>query len=406
MSEKTIKRVLVAHNLYLAAARSGEDSVYRDECRKLVDAGVDVVRYEKSNDALQAAGFVAKLNAARVAGWSGRAYDDISAVIRRTKPQVAHFHNVFPQITAAAYAACRDLGVPVVQTLHNYRWNCASGLLLRNERVCEDCWGRSPLPAVVHRCYQEGFGASIAAVVAQAVYARHAVGNALVSRFIALTEFSRTKHIAAGLPPERVVVKANFAGEEPTPGSGVGGYVIFVGRFGVEKGVRTLLQAWELMGGSAPTLKMVGGGPLSEWVASEVSAKRLRIDIVGPRSRAEVMELMQGAALTVVPSECYEGFPLVIAESLACGTPVVASRTGGLPELVRPGCSGALFAVGDARELGQCVAAMLADPDSLVRLRHSSRDLYVKEFSAARSLERLMKIYGEAMGVSSRSGVV
>jgi glycosyltransferase involved in cell wall biosynthesis len=397
-----ISRVLVAHNFYLAAARSGEDTVYLDEASQLESAGVEVVRFERRNDDLLNASPLAKASAAMTAGWAPSVYGEMQALLARTRPQVAHFHNVFPQITPAAFAACREAGVAVVQTLHNYRWRCASGLLMRDGKICEECWQGNPFPAIRHACYQDSRLKSLVAVGAQLVNRRAASSAGLVDRYIALTDFSRRKHAAAGLPDELIEVKANCLANAPPPGNGSGGYFLFAGRFGEEKGVRTLLDTWKLLGPDAPRLKMFGSGPLAATVAEKVSADSLQIDVAGAVPRAQLIEAMRDARAVMVPSECYEGFPLVIAEALACGTPVIASRTGGLPEMIQDGISGLLFEPGDATGLARAVTQLAASPVLLQDMRAAARMSYDERYSAARSLERLMNIYGNAMLVSQK----
>lgn len=392
-----VSRVLLAHNYYLPSARSGEDTVFADEAVLLERANVDVVRFEKKNEDLLIGGNLRKARVAVTAGWSSSVYKELTKVLKSARPQVAHFHNVFPQITPAAFAACQDAGIPVIHTLHNYRWRCASGLLLREGKPCELCWQGNPTSAIRYGCYQNSALATTAAVAAQLVNRRMTSSRRPVDRYIALTEFSKRKHIAAGLPAQLIEVKGNCVAEPPVPGTGEGGYVLFAGRFGVEKGVLTLLKAWEILGADAPLLRMFGGGPLDDFMSQQVKAKSLRIELVGVVPRSQVVAAMRDAAIVFVPSECYEGFPLVIAESLACGTPVVASRTGGLSEMIEEGSTGKLFKPGDAAALAMIARNMWADQNELRNMRSPVRDSYDRRFSAQRTVARLMEIYGMAI---------
>ena len=160
-------KVLLLHNFYRSGNPGGEDNVVRQEQALLESAGHAVVRYERSNDEVDQHD---PLQAARTAlhmGWSRRSYREVTALIARQRPDVAHVHNTFPLLTASVYAACRDAGVPVVQTLHNYRWLCSAATFYREETVCEQCGPMRIAPAIRHRCYRGSRVASAAVALAQ-----------------------------------------------------------------------------------------------------------------------------------------------------------------------------------------------------------------------------------------------
>src|SRR5215471_21160329 len=132
-------RILLAHDYYRSAAPSGEDAVFRDERTLLEKNQNEVIAFERFNDDIDESGLGERLRLASAAAWSKPTYETLSAVLRRTRPDLAHFHNTFPLISPSAYAACQDNGVAVVQTLHNYRFICPGALLMRDGHTCEDC---------------------------------------------------------------------------------------------------------------------------------------------------------------------------------------------------------------------------------------------------------------------------
>src|SRR5581483_9761958 len=189
--------------------------------------------------------------------WSRPAYRVLRELLRAHRPAVAHFHNTFPLISPAAYYACRAERVPVVQTLHNFRLLCPNALFFRDGRVCEDCLGKAvPWPGVAHKCYRGSRSASAAVCTMLTVHRALGTWHTAVDRFIALTDASRRKFVAGGLPADKIAVKANFVDPDPGPGTGAGGYGVFVGRLSAEKGVGTLLKAWQQLGRDVP-LKIV-----------------------------------------------------------------------------------------------------------------------------------------------------
>ena len=231
------------------------------ETALLESYGHRVVRYITHNDR------VAELNSVTLAGktvWNSSAYRELRNLIHLEQPDVAHFHNTFPLVSPAGYYAARAEGVPVVQTLHNYRLLCPNALFFRDGGVCEDCKSKAiTWPGVVHKCYR---GSRAASGVVTAMLTTHRAlrtWRKKVDVYIALTEFARRKFIEGGLPAGKIIVKPNFVYPDPGPGEGEGGFALFVGRLSFEKGVGTLLAAWEHLDRRIP-LKIVGDGPLTE----------------------------------------------------------------------------------------------------------------------------------------------
>jgi glycosyltransferase involved in cell wall biosynthesis len=381
--------ILLLHNYYLQPG--GEDVVFANEAGLLENHGHNVIRYRMHNEQVSQTG---ALTLVAKTLWNGSVYSEIRRLIRRNAVDVCHCHNTFPLISPSAYYAARDEGVPVVQTLHNYRLLCPKGVLYRDGRVCEDCVGSVPWRSVWHGCYRGSRPAS--AVAALMLTAHRAAGtwrNA-VDMYIALSEFCRTKWIDTGLPAERVVVKPNFLLDDPGPGDGLGGYALFAGRLAEEKGVRTLLRAWSRLTNPV-ALKIAGSGPLAAEVAGAAASNR-SIEYLGAVTRDRMKDLMSNAAALIFPSEWYEAGPMTIVEALASGTPVIASRLGSGECLVADGRTGFHFAPGDARSLAGIVDTAWASPDKLQFMRKAARVEFESEYTAAHNYHRLMEIYASA----------
>jgi glycosyltransferase involved in cell wall biosynthesis len=209
--------------------------------------------------------------------------------------------------------------------------------------------------------------------------------------YVALTQHGRHKFIEGGLPAERIVVKPNFVYPDPGPGTGSGGYALFVGRLSAEKGLETLLAAWKHLAGRVP-LTIVGDGPLAATVAGDPSIRWL-----GSRPIEEVYTLLGEAMFLVLPSRCYETFGRVAIEAFACGTPVIASRLGAMAELVEHGRTGLHFEAGDAAGLAAQVQRLLADPDERQRLRTAARQEFELRYTAESNYRALRGIYEKAL---------
>ncbi len=373
-------RILVAHNAY--QHRGGEDSVVEAEIALLRDRGHEVDVYSRSNDGV---GRMSSLALARTTLWSDRTESDLAERISRFKPDVIHAHNTFPLISPSLYWAASCAGVPVVQTLHNFRLMCLNALFLREGRVCEDCMGNVPWRGVARACYRGSHAAS--AVLAGMLTLHRGLGTYRhkVARYIALNEFCRGKFIEGGLPADRVVVKPNFVDFdvlEPMPRAGL----LFVGRLSVEKGVATLAEAMRQLPDAE--LRVAGDGPESGLLEGVAGVMRM-----GSVPAEVVRREMGRAQALVVPSICYENFPRTIAEAFACNLPVIASRIGALAEIVRDGKTGLLFEPGNPRDLADKMAWVLAHPEQMEVMGRNARAQYEAEFSAEVNYRLLMDIY-------------
>jgi len=221
-----------------------------------------------------------------------------------------------------------------------------------------------------------------------------------ISVYITLTDLARRLFIESGLAAEKLVVKPNFVDPDPGSGTGSGGYALFVGRLSVEKGIRTLLQAWQSVGGRLP-LRIVGDGPLGPDVAAAAADNRA-VTWLGRREPKDLVSLLREATCLVFPSECYETFGRVIVEAFAAGTPVVAAGHGAAAELVADGITGVLFRPGDASDLAAKVIHLNSQPVLRGLMRAAARSDFESRFTADVNYRSLLAIYQRALaGVPS-----
>lgn len=381
-------KILVIHNRYQHPG--GEDKVFASETALLRQNGHEVVEYTEDNKRIDG---MNPLAVAAGAVWSRTSQYKLLNVLRDFQPDVAHFHNTFLLISPAAYYACGKLGVPVVQTLHNYRLFCLDATFFRGERVCEDCLAKIlPWPGVLHGCYHGSRAHS--AVVGSMIAVHRALGTwqKKVDIYIALSEFSRKKFTEGGIPTERIVVKPNFIYSDPGMRRGCGDYVIFVGRLAPGKGIKTLLEAWRHVKGIR--LKIVGNGPFTETVRKFVETHRLEnIEILGQRSPEEIPGLIKGARFLVFSSEWHETFGLVMIEAFACGVPVVASRLGVATEIVEDGQTGIHFEPGNPQDLGAKVEWAWTHTKEMQEMGRKARARYEAKYTAGQNYKMLMEIY-------------
>ncbi len=377
--------VLVVYNQYQQPG--GEDIAVASESELLRRHGHVVVEYRRDNNDIKSYGLLKKASLYFTATWAKRSFREIKELCKNHKPDVAHFHNTTPLISPSAYYACKEEGVPVVQTLHNYRLLCPGTLLMRNGVACEECILRDFQPALKHKCYRNSYFATLALVRMLRKHRSLGTYDKVVDRYIALSEFSRKKFVEGGLPEDKVSVKPNFVLDPPEPRF-EGEYAVYVGRLSGEKGIYVLLEAWKKE--SQIPLVVVGSSDLAKKLPSTAPPSAR---FAGEVPHEKAIQIILGAKFLVLPSLCFEGFPLALVEAFACGKPVVASRLGALEEIVKDGETGLLFEPGDANDLAAKVNKLTEDPALVVQMGRNAWLEFKRSYSAEVNYEQLVKIY-------------
>jgi glycosyltransferase involved in cell wall biosynthesis len=372
--------LLLLHNYYQRSG--GEDAVFASEAALLRQYGHSVTEFEQHNSAIRSGGVAAFL-----AIWNPKTHRQIRTL---APSAVAHFHNTFPLVSPSAYYAARHQGAAVVQTLHNFRLICPGALLTRNGVPCEECIAeRSLRPSITHACYRNSRAATASVAAMLSTHRAAGTYQHAVDAYIALSEFSRSKFIAGGLPAERIMVKPNFVFPAPQTGAGSGNYALFVGRLSQEKGIETLATAWNTL--PDIPLTVVGAGPLTQttWLFG--------ISALGHQPHHEVIRLIRDARVLIFPSTWYECAPMTVLEAFACGTPVIASDLGSMAELVRDGHTGLLFRPGDPADLAEKVRYAFSHPEHLAQMRINARREFEEKYTAERNYKMLISIYEQAI---------
>jgi glycosyltransferase involved in cell wall biosynthesis len=329
--------------------------------------------------------------------WSTDTRREFSQLLDREAPDLVHIHNTFFMISPSIYGACRERRIPVVQTLHNFRLICPAFTLYRNGSVCEDCLNGSLWNGIYHGCYRGSTAVTATVALILAWHRLMKTWEECVDCYVALTEFSREKFIAAGFHPGKIVVKPNFVEIDPGPRTTASDYVLYVGRLSEEKGLDTLLRAWERLPARCP-LQIVGDGPERTELENQVRQKNiLNVSFRGFLSRTETIAATKGARFVVVPSTWYEGFPMVIAEAMACSTPVICSRLGAMKEIVADHSTGLQFTPGDAEDLARTAAWAWNHPVEMTEMGRAARREYERRYTAERNYTLLMEIYVKAL---------
>ncbi len=386
-------KILLVHNYYQQPG--GEDSVFHAEKEMLLQAGHDVVTYTRHNDEIARYSLTQRMLLPIETIWAQHSCREIEQLIEKEQPEVAHFHNTFPLISPAAYHVCKRMGVPVVQTLHNFRILCPAATFFREGNVCEECIDHTLLRSVRYGCYR---GSRLATTTVAAMLKVHRIRQtwmAKVDAYICLSEFQRKKLAAAGLPIERTFVKQNFVSPDPRVHALASQResAVFVGRLSSEKGLFTLFRAWGKLKQNT-SLRILGDGPLrfelEQW---KRNCNLTHVCLEGHRPHADVVAALRSARFLLFPSEWYETFGLIAIEAFACSTPVIASGQGAMAEIVDDGRTGLHFKPGNAVDLASKVEWAWTHPAEMEAMGRAARSEYEAKYTAEHNHEMLMEIY-------------
>ena len=390
-------RIVLAHNYYQIPG--GEDETLRREQDLLQSAGHEVKNFIRRNDEIASTSPLGKAMLAVRTVWGEDSRKAMLAFLQAEKPDLVHFHNTFPLMSPSVYYACREAGIPVVQTLHNPRLFCPGGNLERDDRICEDCKGKKiAWPSVLHGCYRQSHLQTGVVAAMLALHWQLKTWEKLISVYIASTPFYRRKFIEAGFPEDKIAVKPHFV-EDPGTSRSDGGHVLFIGRLMREKGVRTLLRAWEKL--INIPLKIRGDGPLLSQVLEVAPRVGNAIEVIPRLNREELNNLLSSARFLIWPSEgYYETFGYVAIEAFACGVPVIASRIGVARDLVCDHRTGLHFTCGDPGDLASKVEWAWSHPDEMNEMGRAARAEYEAKYTPERNYPMLMDIYRRAQAVA------
>lgn len=376
--------------------RGGEEKTLFFEHKLLEENGHKVILFTKDSRDISSYNLAKKIGLCINAIFSFDTYKKIKKIIKSEKPDIAHLQNIFPLISPSVYYALKKHNIPIVQTLHNYRLLCLNGLFVNNSgETCEKCMYGCFIHGILSKCYRRSFIQSL--IMAISIYFHRKLGTFKnkVDLYISPSVFLKNKMIESGLHEDKIEVVSHCIDTDfLAPVLDYDTYGIYMGRLSKEKGVLTLVKAFQRI--PDLRLKIVGEGPLHDEVDNFVMMNKLKnVELLGFIKGEERFEILKKALFTVIPSVCYENFPWVILESFALGVPVIASRIGGIFDLIDEMKNGILFNPDDVEDLTKKISILASDPRLMLSMRHNARQRAEEEYSLAAGYKRRMEIYGQ-----------
>ena len=325
--------------------------------------------------------------------YSSEARRNLERLIKKEKPDIAHIQNIYHHITPSTLYVLKNYKIPIIWTLHDFTIICPNTTLLYNGRICERCKKRKYFWPLIIKCKKKSLSASLMAAMETIVHRMMKIYN-MVDIFIVPSNFTKYKLIEYGLKWDNIIVLNHFYDIDIRKApDDIGYYYLYIGRISEEKGILTLIDAVIQIG--TIELKIIGDGPLKEELISYAKSKDKNESIVfiGQKSREELIEFYMNCKAVIVPSICYETFGLVILEAFACGKPVIGSRLGPIPELIKDYETGLTFEPGNVDDLVLKIDYMINNPDKTIEMGKNARKFVETNLNAERHYQRLMEIY-------------
>lgn len=372
-------KILQIHNEY--QFKGGEDNVVEAERKLLLSMGNEVFSIIAHNKSIK-----------HLFSERRRFYAELNAILVNNIIDVAHIHNVYHIIGNDIYELLALKNIPIIQTLHNFRFLCPAGLFMDNQhQICEKCSDGNFISCTLKKCYQKSYVKSLGMSIL-AKNGRNAVLK-YVDKFVVLNSFSRDKFIVSGFDKEKMVVKSNFIPEIQLTSSNYQ-FILYIGRLSPEKGVETLIEAFSNLNYH---LKVAGSGE-EDYVKKlkKLAEKNSNIEFVGYIDGAEKERLIKNSKFLIITSLCYENFPISILEAYSHGKPVIASNIGGLPFIVKDKETGLLFEAGNAEDLKKAVNNMIEN-DDFIALGKKGYEYYKENFTEKQNYHQLIDIYEKAI---------
>jgi glycosyltransferase involved in cell wall biosynthesis len=391
-------RILLIHNRY--SEYGGEDKVFDELTSALAMAGQVVAVYEKDSRQIRLSGKsgVPGMILQSFFGWKTKR--ELNSLIDAFRPDIAHVHNVYPLISFHAYTTLHRRGIPIFQTLHNYRFICANGLFFRSGRICTDCLERQSSWHVAKcRCYHDSFSQSLWYGLLVRLF-RNGRCMGVIDQFVALNPFMREMAVKAGVDAGRICIIPNYI-ESPAPlpqreappphKEAAGPYFLVLGRLSVEKGIDVILDAVSFSKGGF-SVRITGDGPDSARLRKKAAGFKT-VSFTGFAGGDEKRDLLLNAQALVITSVWYENFPSTVLEALSLGTPVVAPRIGGVQHMVEDGIDGLLYEPGNPESLGAMLTHLAGHPDEVGRLRRNALESFQNKYTREHVLDKLLRAY-------------
>ena len=393
-------RILMLHNRYQYGG--GEDISTLQEVKMLQSMGQNVELVERSNDSIQSFSLAEKVSLFFSSSWDFSSAAWLKSKCLLSRPDLLHVQNFFPLFSPSIHRAAKQLNIPTIQHLRNFRLGCLNAYLFRRGKVCEACVGHNPWRGVWYRCYRQSLPASLGVWQMVTVNRLRSTWSKDVDAFIVPSQFAARKLVEVGIPENRLHIKADFLSDPlinqqvlPPPERPT---FLYLGRLSPEKGILTILKAWQQLKQPDWRLILAGDGAQRTELENFCQENQLiGVSFLGYQSASTVVSLIQRATAVLVPSLWYETFGRVVVDAFACGRPALVSDLGALAELVNDGETGLRVKPEEVSDWQDKLLWSANNMGKLEQMGQTARRVYLERYTPETNYQCLMGIYNHVL---------
>ena len=391
-------KILAIHNFHRKGSASGDDQVYKSETTLLENHGNQVIRFTVSNDEFDKAGTIGKIKATLGMLWSYKNYREVKRIINQENPDIVHVHTFFPLLSPSILYAAKREGVPVVATLHDTRFICPCSTSLRGTHLCNKCGDGHYFRMVKYGCFK---GSRLQSLIVAAIFKYHRIRRSFykqIDRYICLNDNQINLLTEIGFDKNKIVKKYNFVSDAEANLKVVKSknlpdrYVVFYGRIGEEKGIRTLIRIWDDPTMDSIPLVVMGGGPLEEEFKTWAEKKE-NVYFLGYTQHDRCLSIVKGGEFVVFPSIWYEGCSMVEIEAQSLGKALIATDLGFSVEAIEDGVNGHKVPLGDITGFVDSIRSLWLAPEKCAEMGINARADYEKKYLPEDNYRQLISVY-------------
>lgn len=386
-------RVLIIHNYYQIPG--GEDTVVENESSMLRENGHEITFYTRHNKEIDQRGILGSMGLIFETIFSVKTYMEVRKIIKRRNIDIVHVHNTLPLISPSVYYAAFSCNIPVVQTIHNFRFICPGGTLTKNNRICEDCIQEGLRCALKNKCYRKSFLHTLLITFMLIIHRTIGTYNR-INGYIALTEFNKNKLLEVVKDKNKIFVKPNFAKVQNNisiPRSPEN-YFVYIGRLDKLKGINLLVDAWKDIKNTQ--LYIIGDGPERIFIDKFIQENKItNIKLCGHMERNLAFKIIAKSKAVILASQCYEGFPMTIVEAFSLGVPVICGDIGNLSFIIKDNENGLHFKYNNKNDLIAKIKILLEDEELNIRLSNGALSSFNDYYTDVSNHIKVEEIYNK-----------